>query len=183
MKKSTQREKRSDMTKTAMFTSLIVACSVLCIPIPGLSVVLSVHTVAVNLTALMLEPVFAFTAILLYLVMGLLGLPVFSMFTAGPGKLFGPTGGFYFGFLVSVLVMSLSKGKKASFKRYFAVTAFVGLPIQHIFAMLFMCFYNDFNVVASFLSVSLPFIATDILKCALSSFTAVKLKRIFQKHT
>lgn len=84
---------------------------------------------------------------------------------------------------MSVLVMSLSKGKKASFKRYFAVTAFVGLPIQHIFAMLFMCFYNDFNVVASFLSVSLPFIATDILKCALSSFTAVKLKRIFQKHT
>lgn len=180
MKRNTLREKRSNMTKTALFTALIVACSVLCIPLPGLSVVLSVHTVAVNLTALMLEPLYAFTAVLLYLVMGLVGLPVFSMCTSGPGKLFGPTGGFYFGFLVSCLVMSLLKGRKASFKRYLAVTVFVGLPLQHIFAMLFMCFYNNFNIVSSFLTVSLPFVATDVLKCVLSCLVAIKLSKIFK---
>jgi biotin transport system substrate-specific component len=43
-------------------------------------------------------------AVLLYLLIGLAGVPVFSGFTAGPAKLFGPTGGYLIGFILMALI-------------------------------------------------------------------------------
>ena len=59
--------------------------------------------------------------------MGLVGLPVFSAGTAGPGKLLGPTGGFYFGFLFAAILISLLRGKRNSVKRYVLVLIGIGL--------------------------------------------------------
>ena len=96
------------ITVSALFTAALSVSSLFVIPIPFSPVVLSLHTVIVNLIALTLKPVQSFYCIGVYLVMGALGLPVFSAGTSGIGKLFGPTGGFYFGFLLSAIAMSTS---------------------------------------------------------------------------
>lgn len=111
----------------------------------------------VNLISYLLPPRQAIAAIGTYLIMGLIGLPVFSGGTAGVGKLFGPTGWFYFGFLFSVIAVSLLLRKKHTLFRFGLASIFVGIPIQHIAAILFMCFYNNFNPVAAALTVSVPF--------------------------
>ncbi len=131
---------------------------------------------------LMLKPKHAAYTILIYLILGLIGMPIFSGGSAGPGKLFGPTGGFYFGFLAAVIVISMLKGKKNKFTRYAAVTIGLGIPIQHLFAILFMCFHNGFNIQAAAVTVSFPFIPGDIIKCLLASMLAVALNKVLQKQ-
>ncbi|MBE7025472.1 MAG: biotin transporter BioY [Ruminococcaceae bacterium] len=163
------------MAKTALCVAVLCAASYFVIPIPMTPIVLSLHTVAVNVAGLLLRPREAAIAILLYIGMGVIGLPVFAAGTAGPDKLFGPSGGFYFGFLFAAVCISLLKGKKPSFLRHFLVTALVGLPVQHFFAVLFLCFYNGFHIPSAFLSASLPFLPGDILKCILAAGIALKI--------
>lgn len=104
----------ANMTKIALCVAALCVSSYLVIPLPFTPIVLSAHTIVVNLIGLILPPLSAACTLITYLIMGLIGLPVFSGGTSGPGKLFGPTGGFYFGFLVAVIVISLLKGKKTS---------------------------------------------------------------------
>ena len=173
------RLKIFEMTKISLLVALLSLSSYIVIPLPFTPVVFSIHTVVVNLIGLILNRKDAALAILSYLIMGFCGLTVFSAGTAGPAKLFGPTGGFYFGFLIAVIVISILK-RNNKFSSYFLITAFVGLPIQHIFAIIFMCFYNGFNIKSAVLAVSLPFIVTDIIKCFMASFIAVKLNEVLK---
>ena len=172
----------SSMTRIALMIAVLSVSSYLVIPLPFTPIVLSMHTVMVNLIGLMLKPRHAAYTICIYLLLGLMGVPIFSGGTAGPGKLFGPTGGFYFGFLFAVIAISMLKGKKNKFIRYAIVTIGVGLPIQHLFAILFMCFYNGFNIQAAVLTVSLPFIPGDIIKCILASMLGIAVNKVLKEY-
>ena len=169
------------ITQIALCVAILSACSFIVLPVPFTPVVFSVHTLAVNLAALVLKPSRAVISISVYLVMGLCGLPVFSGGTAGPDKLFGPTGGFYFGFLASVVLVSLLKGKRSGVPKNLILTICLALPVQHFFAVLFMCFYNGFDIGLSFVSVSLPFIALDVVKAVISSLCAPKLSAVLER--
>ncbi len=170
--------KTKDMTKMALCVAILCVTSFLVVPLPFTPIVISLHTVAVNIIGLILPPIQAGITVLIYLLMGVVGLPVFSAGTAGPGKLFGPTGGFYFGFLFAVIAISLLRGKKISMKRYLVVSLIVGIPIQHACAILGMCMYNEGNIAVAFATVSLPFIVGDIVKCVISSMVGVALNRV-----
>lgn len=170
------------MAKIALCATLLVVASYPVIPLPFTPIVFSVHTVMVNLIGLLLKPKHAAYTIIVYLLMGLIGLPVFSGGTAGTGKLFGPTGGFYFGFLAAVVLISLFKGNRSDFFRYALVTIFLGIPAQHLFAILFMCFYNGFNIKAAVTAASLPFIPGDILKCLIASAIGAAVNKILRKQ-
>ena len=170
--------KTRDMTKMALCVAILCVTAFLVVPLPFTPIVISLHTIAVNIIGLILSPMQAGITVLIYLLMGLVGLPVFSAGTAGPGKLFGPTGGFYFGFLFAVILISLFRGKKISMKRYAIVSIAIGIPIQHMCAIVGMCIHNGGNVVAAFATVSLPFIIGDIIKCLMSSMVGVSLNRV-----
>lgn len=170
--------KTKDMTKMALCVAILCVTSFLVVPLPFTPIVISLHTIAVNIIGLILTPMQAGLTVFIYLLMGLVGLPVFSAGTAGPGKLFGPTGGFYFGFLFAVIAISLLRGKKSSMKRYAIVSIAVGIPIQHLCAIVGMCIHNGGNVAAAFATVSLPFIIGDIIKCLMSSMVGVSLNKV-----
>ncbi len=165
------------ITKIALLTAVLCISSYFVIPLPFSPVVLSLQTVFVNLTALMLTPRQSFICVLVYLFLGAIGLPVFSMGSSGVGKLLGQTGGFYFGFLLSAPAISLAARKGAHLKTYILTSVLIGIPIQHIFAILVFSLHNSFNLEAAFTSVSLPFILGDIIKCVLSSVLAREIEK------
>ena len=158
------REKIYSMTKVAICVSLLSVVSYFALPLPMTPVVISLQSLAVGIIALILSPGQSAWAMILYLLMGALGLPVFSGGTSGVGKLFGVTGGFYFGFLISAVIVSVLKGKDINLKRYIAVVIGIGLPVQHLCGVLMMCIHNGFDVKGAFMSVSVPFIAVDVIK-------------------
>src|SRR6478609_3021949 len=93
----------------AVFTALLVAAAVVPgIPVGGLGVPITLQTLAVMLTGLVLGPVRAGLAVLLYLLLGFVGLPVFSRGQSGLQVLSGPTAGYLVSFLFAALVVGVA---------------------------------------------------------------------------
>jgi biotin transport system substrate-specific component len=84
----------------AALTSVLAYVS---IPVPGIAVPFSLQPFGVFFAGLLLGPVWGGFALLLYVVVGLAGVPVFSNGAAGIGYFLGPTGGFLVGFLLAAV--------------------------------------------------------------------------------
>lgn len=162
------------LAKSAILISLLIASSYIVVPLPPSGFTLM--TIIVSLTGLILSPLQSGIAIGVYLLMGLIGLPVFAGGTAGAGKLLGVTGGYYFGFLAAVILIGFLKGNKPDFRRYSAVTVLAGVTVMHMCAVFVMCIHNGFYFKAAFVTISLPFIAGDVIKALLAAYIGVKLK-------
>ena len=75
------------------------------IPVPGLPAPISFQVIPVYLAGLLLGPVWGGGAILLYLLVGMLGAPVFSNAGAGLGYVLGPKGGYLIGFVLAAVAI------------------------------------------------------------------------------
>ena len=137
------------------------------IPLPFTPASLTAQTLVVNLIALLLTPRQAAFTMVVYILLGLTGLPVFSGAMGGPGKLFGPTGGYIMSWIPAVILMSWLKGKHYSFKRYCLVTILVGMPVIYLVGSAYMKFITGMDWAATFTAAVIPFIPLDIFKCLL----------------
>ena len=90
------------MVLCSLFAALTAVCAWISIPLPAIS--FTMQTFAVLLTLGLLGGRWGTVSILLYLLLGLVGLPVFAGFRGGAASLLEPTGGFLWGFLVCGLV-------------------------------------------------------------------------------
>ena len=103
MEKTTQPKFRTvDMAYIALFAVMIVVCSWISIPA---TVPFTLQTFGVFLAVGVLGGKRGTLAVLVYLLLGMVGLPVFAGFSGGMGCLLGSTGGYIVGFLFSALVM------------------------------------------------------------------------------
>lgn len=161
-----------ELTKMALLTALICVSAYIVIPLPFSPASLTAQTLVVNLIALLLTPRQAAFTIVVYMLLGLSGLPVFSGGVGGPGKLFGPTGGYIMAWLIAVVLMSWLKGKRYSFRRYCLVTMLVGMPVTLILGSIYMKFVTGMDWVSVFTVAVLPFIPLDLFKCAASAAIA-----------
>lgn len=90
------------MVLSSLFAALTVICAWISIPIPPVS--FTMQTFAVLLTLGVLGGKWGTASILLYLLLGVVGLPVFTGFRGGVAALLDATGGFLWGFLAAGLV-------------------------------------------------------------------------------
>ena len=92
-----------DMAYIALFAAVMAVCSWISVPLGD--VPFTLQTFGVFAAVALLGGKRGTLAVLVYLLLGAVGLPVFSHFTGGPGALFGLTGGYILGFLLTALVM------------------------------------------------------------------------------
>ena len=90
------------MALTALFTALLCVLAPFSLPVGP--VPLSLANLVIWVSLYILGPRRAALSVLVYLLLGAVGLPVFSAFQGGPGALAGPTGGYLWGFLAAGLV-------------------------------------------------------------------------------
>lgn len=95
------------MVLSSLFAALTAVCAWIAVPIPP--VAFTMQTFAVFLTLGVLGGKYGTVSILLYLLLGLVGLPVFSGFRGGTSALLDATGGFLWGFLAAGLVYWLTE--------------------------------------------------------------------------
>ena len=98
-----------------MFTAVLAVLSILQIPMPT-GVPITLQTFAMALCGYVLGWQSGVAATLLYIVLGTVGVPIFAGMSAGPGVLFGYTGGFIFGFIFLTVMWHFCPQKKSGGK-------------------------------------------------------------------
>ena len=159
--------KTKDLTKIALCVALLCVSSYIIIPLPFSLASITAQTIVINLIGLIMLPKEAFITMVVYVLLGACGLPVFSGGTGGLGKLFGPTGGYILGYLIAAVVISALKGKEVNIKRYLLVTMAVGIPVIYLCGLTTMKVYMKGNLIQLLTASVFPFIPGDILKCIL----------------
>jgi len=115
-----------------LFASLTAVGATLAFPLPFTPVPVTLQTLAVILAGAMLGPVWGPASQLLYLGVGICGLPIFAGGIGGPAVLLGPTGGYLIGFVVGAWIAGLLVRPGADWARLGA-----GLLTAH--AVIFVC--------------------------------------------
>lgn len=162
-----------------LFAALISVLSQISIPLPFTAVPFTMQIFAIFLTSLILGSKCGFISTLIYLCLGLIGLPVFTQFRGGIGVLFGPTGGFLLGYPLIVLLIGYTKEKYNS-KILTIISMILGLIIDYLFGTIVFSLITGNSFIHSIFYCVIPFISMDILKLFLANtFGEIIYKRIF----
>ena len=171
--------KTAEMTKMALMVAMNCVSAYIIIPLPFSLSPIALQTLIVNLTGYVLNAKQAFMTMLVYLLVGLAGVPVFTGGSAGPGKLFGPTGGYIIGFLVTAVFLAYFRGEKYSFKRYALLGCVIGIPLIYVFGVVQLKLITGMGWDKAIMTGALPFIPLDIVKCLAAAVIAGPINRIF----
>lgn len=104
-----------------------------------------------------------------YLLLGLVGIPVFSGFTAGPAKLFGPTGGYLIGFIPMAVIAGIFIEKSGRKLVLSMVGMILGTAICYIFGTVWFVLIMKTSVQAALTMCVYPFIVFDLIKMVLAA--------------
>lgn len=113
---------------------------------------------------------------LVYLLIGLVGLPVFSGFSGGPGKLFGPTGGYLFGFIFIFLISGYFIEKNYKDKKNTILAMIIGTVVCYFFGTIWLNIQTGMGLSQAFMAGVIPFIPGDLLKIAVAAFAGEKIR-------
>ncbi len=164
----------SDMVMVGLFTAILSVLSVLQIPTPS-GVPFTLQTFVVALAGYVLGAKRGAVTILLYIILGGLGVPVFSGMRGGFGVILGPTGGFMIGFLG--LVSFCGAALRIRFQAARIGIGMAGLAVCHICGAFWFAFLMKQGIPESFLLVSVPYLLKDILSVAGACVAAAFVKR------
>lgn len=172
-----------DLVIVALFAALIAVCA--WITIPG-AVPFTLQTMGVFLAVGLLGGKRGTAAVLVYILLGAVGMPVFSGFSGGVGRLLGTTGGYIIGFLVAALAMWAMEAIFGRAKWVLPVSMLLGLLLCYAFGTAwFLVLYTQTKgaiSVASVLSMCVvPFIIPDLLKIALALLLTSRLSKFIKK--
>ncbi len=176
-----------DLVFIALSTTIIIVCSFITIPF---YVPFTMQTFAIFTIIGLLGTKKAFISVSLYLLLGAIGLPVFSGFRGGIGNLFGITGGYLIGFLLTTIVSgSLLNLIKKHYKLTiisFCMSMILGLLVCYTFGTVWYLYLytNSTGSISATSVLSLcvfPFILPDALKIGLSYYVTKVMKKPFSK--
>ena len=171
-----------DLVYSALFATLTAVLSYITIPLPFSPIPITGQSLAVMLAGLVLSPLEACLSMTTFLLMGIIGLPVFSAGKAGPGVIFGTSGGYLVGYLLGAVVISLLIRKNKS-KILMYLSGFVGgIVVVHFFGVCWLSFISGMSLTKSFIIGSLPFLPGDTVKLIVAVPLAIRLNKVIKRN-
>lgn len=168
-----------DLTYVSLLVSLMAICSWISIPT---TVPFTLQTFAIFMAVGLLGGKLGTLAVIVYIILGSIGIPVFAGFTGGMGVLFGSTGGYIFGFILTALSYWLIT-KIFGMKTWVKVIAMVvGLILCYAFGTVwFMFLYarasGTISLATALCWCVIPFIIPDVIKIALALIISKGVER------
>ncbi len=168
------RIKTSNLALIAMFSAMVVVFSQIVIVIPLTPIPLNLATAAVMLSGLFLKGYNGAISMVVYVLLGAIGLPVFSSFSGGIGVVLGPTGGYIMGYILMSLTIGLIIKKKDNFA-FSLVSMVVGTVICYIAGSIWFMILTKSNLVSTLMLCVVPFVFGDIFKIAVCGLIYKKM--------
>ena len=172
--------KTRDMVLTAVFAAVISVISPFVIPIGPIP--LSLATFAIYLAGASLNWKYSTLAVIVYVALGAIGIPVFSGFEGGFQKLIGPTGGFLIGYILCALTIGLIIHKHAKKKWLYPVAMVAGTVVLYAFGTAWFMYSLQYTMAAALMACVVPFLLGDAIKIILASIIAPQLRKVIQKQ-
>ena len=167
----------------SIFLALLIVSSYISIPLSDISLTLQV--LVVLLLALILPFIDAEIIIIIYILMGLLGIPVFSSFSGGISKIFTPSFGFIISFLfipVVIKLMSFIKINNLLLKIIF--NSFISIFVIYLIGILYLFVIKgvyEINIISFIVISILPLLPFDIIKVLIACSISDKIKPILER--
>ncbi|MBQ8885557.1 MAG: biotin transporter BioY [Clostridia bacterium] len=173
------------IARTALFTAIIAVCAWLSLPMPsGISITL--QTLGVCLAGAFLGARGGLISTAAYILLGVVGVPVFSGFAGGVGILLSPVGGYIVGFLFTALCVGAFSDRLKKSERERTVPIFLGSLLGILLCYAFgtvwyvLSFARTDKAVTFFSALTtcvLPYVLPDLFKAAMASALWQKLKK------
>lgn len=166
-----------ELTLVALMTAVICILAPLSIAIPISPVPISFTSLALFFAVMLLGQKYGTISYLLYLLLGLVGMPVFSAFTAGPGKLLGPTGGYLVGYLATALIAGWFVDRADG--RLWMYFLGMGLGNLAVFAIgtIWLAYQAKLGLGAALMAGTIPYIPGDIVKIVIAVFAGKEIRK------
>jgi len=183
MQEKALKQKRQISTKSimqiAVMVALIAVLSQIWLPMPG-GVPMTLQTLAVMLAGIILGPIKGGLAVLIYVAMGAIGLPVFTGFSGGFSVALGITGGYIMGFVVAAPIIGLLSSPQKTKKTLFFIKLLIGLLLGQAvifsFGTLWIMRLSGMSLSAALPYSLIPFIVPEIIKTALAVVLGIRIE-------
>ena len=172
--------KTRELTMTALCCALTCVLAPMTVTLPFTLIPFSLSLLPIFLTGAILPKKNAFAAIALYVLIGLIGLPVFSGFASGVGVLAGPTGGFVVGYPFTALAVAWAVEKRFTPLRC-AAGAAIGLAVCYLAGSVWYAVSAGVPYAQSLLATVAPFVLWDALKAVVAVSAAAALRAAMRK--
>lgn len=162
------------LTQSALMCSFIAIMSQIMIPTPW-GIPFTMQVFAVALSGFMFNPVQSVLSVGVYILLGVIGVPVFSGFRGGVSELLSPTGGYLSGFLFLTFFCGLAIKTKSVFCK--SICYIIGFCLCHTVGCVHFAIVTGNTVLSAFIVASLPYIFKDILCIVFAYAVSIRLKR------
>ncbi|MBP2652024.1 MAG: BioY protein [Firmicutes bacterium] len=170
-----------DFIYAAFFAALTAVLGFVSIPLPFSPVPVSGQSMGIMLAGSMLTARQAGFSVLTFILIGAIGIPVFSGFAGGVGVVLGPRGGYYFGFLIGTVVIALLKGTNNNPWRLALANSIGGIIFVYLFGILWLSFITGMGIQKAFMAGALPFIPGDLFKAFSATIIGVAINKRLRK--
>lgn len=167
-------------TKTLVLIGLMTAITCIIapfvIPVPGSPVPITLGTFALYISIFVLGWKRATISCIIYLLIGLVGIPVFSGFSGGPGKLAGPTGGYLIGYLLITIVAGLLIDRFNS-PVVMVMALLLGTALCYLLGTLWLGYQMSLSFPAALAAGVIPYIPGDVAKIVVAIIVGPILRK------
>ncbi len=170
-------KKTSTLTLIGLMTAVTCILGPLSIAIPISAVPISFTNLAIYISAIILGWKKGTISYLVYLLIGFVGVPVFSSFSSGPAKLLGPTGGYLIGFIFMALIAGYFVDKFAGKIYMYAVGMILGTIVTYGLGTAWLAYQTNMTFGAALLVGVVPYIVGDLVKIVVAIGLGVAIKK------
>lgn len=140
------------------------------------------QTFAIGLTATLLGRRSGTLSVLIYLLLGTIGLPVFAGLSGGLSIVFGPTGGYLIGFIFQAWLTGYLVEKNVSSYTWVIFANVIGSFVTLIFGVIWLKASGDLSWNTAIVSGFIPFILPGIIKAVAAGYLGTVIRHRLPKY-
>ena len=162
-----------------LFTAVLAIMAQIAIPMP-FGVPTTMQSFAVTLAGIILGSKNGALSTFIYMLVGIIGLPVFANFMGGWQAIVGPTGGFILSFPIMAYIIGIGTELRSKWRFAHWAGIILGTTLNLLCGTLMFCAVTKSTFIVGFTTCTLPFIPTSIIKAILASMLGLNIRRRLQ---
>ena len=164
------------MTLIGLMTAITCILAPISIQLPG-GVPISITNLVIYLTVFILGWKKGTISYCIYMLLGMVGLPVFSGFSGGLGKVAGPTGGYIVGFIFLAIISGYFIERFSGKGYMYVIGMILGIVVAYILGTAWFIAQTHMTFEAALATCVFPFLIGDAIKIAIATVVGPSIRK------